>query len=219
MITRDRSSAYAEAASRGAPQAVQCADRWHLLKKLGEAVEKTVNAHRACLPESASPESAAPDGDINSGVAEAKPVPTGDSEPGAVGGEPESGWEARIRERFTEVQKLRTQGQGIRAIARELGLDRKPVRRHTRAGSAEELVAKTTSRSSLLDGFKPYLRQRWNTGHTNISQLVTEIRDRGYRGSAQTVYRYRRPFRVAGAKAPPFRSPRRRRSGKSPAGS
>ena len=39
VITRDRSSTYAQAATSAAPQARQVADRWHLLKNLREAVE------------------------------------------------------------------------------------------------------------------------------------------------------------------------------------
>jgi transposase len=105
---------------------------------------------------------------------------------------------AGIRKRYAAVQALHAEGIGIRAIARELGLDRKTARRHVQAASAEELIARTTSRQSLLDEYKPYLRQRWNQVCTNVSLLAGGLRERGYRGSAQTIYLYLRPFRVAG---------------------
>ncbi len=38
-VSRDRGGEYASAAAAGAPQAIQCADRFHLLKNLGEALE------------------------------------------------------------------------------------------------------------------------------------------------------------------------------------
>ncbi|MEQ9441517.1 MAG: transposase [Cyclobacteriaceae bacterium] len=43
IICRDRASGYAEGATNGAPQAVQIADRWHLLKNLGEALQRMLD--------------------------------------------------------------------------------------------------------------------------------------------------------------------------------
>lgn len=201
IITRDRAGAYAEGASRGAPQATQCADRWHLWKNLGEAVEKTVIAHRRCLSEPPAPEAVPPDGSAGdvaagevAGAIEPAVTSAPDIEPPDSSPEVESAFVTQIRERYAAVQARHARGMGIRAITRELDLDRKTTRRFVQAHDVEELIAKTSSRYSLLDKYKPYLNQRWTGGHTNVSRLIAEIREQGYRGSAQTVYRHMRSF-------------------------
>lgn len=40
VVSRDRGGIYALAARDGAPQAIQVADRWHLLKNIGDALER-----------------------------------------------------------------------------------------------------------------------------------------------------------------------------------
>lgn len=178
IITRDRAGNYAEGASRGAPQATQCADRFHLWKNLGEAVEKTVIAHRACLPE--------PEVTLETAVGKEPPADRRDESP-TVDTEKSPTPEGRLdpmvetkpivgqfRERHAAVQALRAQGEGIRAIARELDLDRKTARRFFYATNVEQLLAKTLNRPTLLDEHKPYLHQRFNEGCTDAAVLTAE---------------------------------------------
>ena len=55
VISRDRAGAYAEGATEGAPQAQQVADRWHLLKTLGEALLKVLEGHPRALKQLSLP--------------------------------------------------------------------------------------------------------------------------------------------------------------------
>ncbi|MFE3784657.1 ISL3 family transposase [Amycolatopsis sp. NPDC059090] len=199
VICRDRAGAYAEGARSGAPDAIQVADRFHIWKNLGEAVEATVVTHRACLPEPEVPEA-----ELTTPAPDASP-PVQDGVLDACGRERRL--VVRTREQFTAVQQLRAEGLSLGAISRQLGLDHGTVRRFARAGSVDELLVKATNRTSTLDRFKPYVNQRWNEGCRDAAQLHTELRTRGWSGSVQTVRRYVHAFRATAAKAPTAPAP------------
>jgi len=188
VICRDRAGGYADGAARGAPGAVQVADRWHLWHNLCEHTRKTAARHRGCLAGPAPPQPAAEDPrQAASALARA------------------------IREHYGQVQALHAQGHPISAISGHTGLSRQAVRRYLRAGSAGELLSAVLDgprgRPSPLDPWKPYLRQRWDEGCRSATVLHAEIRDRGYPGRYATVCAWLRPFRRAGTLPPAAPAP------------
>src|SRR5437660_118340 len=54
IICRDRGSSYLKGASIGAPQAKQVLDRWHVLKNMGEVLQKILAQHMVVLQQAAS---------------------------------------------------------------------------------------------------------------------------------------------------------------------
>jgi len=189
VICRDRAGAYAEGAREGAPDAVQVADRWHLWHNLAEHTAKAVARHHSCLRQ------------IATAAQQAQPPP----EPVVAAAEapaPESRLAARMRDQHTTVQSLAARGLGLRAIARELGIDRKTARRFAYAATSDEAVARAISRPTVLDRYQPHLHRRWNEGCHDVAVLHTEITALGYRGSLRTVYRYLQPLRTGTAPPP-----------------
>lgn len=209
VICRDRASAYAQAAGEAAPDAVQVADRWHLLHNLGEYVEKTVAGHLHCLRRDPAaqddnpPEDNPSDHDPADDDASVREdgLPQGE-EQGILAGVDDEGARAtqprregklveRTRQRYDQVQALLAQGKGVKTIVRELGLARGTVRRFTRASSVEELLAVALAgRPSVLDAHRDWIHQRWGEGVTNVMALFRQLQERGYTGSYGTLRDY-----------------------------
>lgn len=200
VICRDRAGAYAEAASAGAPDAIQVADRWHMWHNLAEYANKAVTRHRGCLL-TAGHRAGAGEEEAGTGQEPAGTVP-----PDAF--QDEGGRErplaARTRARYADIRARLDAGHSQAEISRATGLARPTVRRFARAGSAEELLG-GTARGSRLDEFKPYLCRRWNEGARDGAALHAELQKRGWTGSARTVRRYLAQFREPGTapSAPP----------------
>ena len=197
VICRDRAGCYADGGARGAPDAVQVADRWHLWHNLGEAVERAVTRHRRYLSGPAPTQAEA-----------VSPVPA--RPPDRQAAAPRAGRMAdRTRARHADVHRLLAAGRNLSEIGAELGLARNTIRRFARATGPEELLVNdgTGRRASILDEHASYLRERWNSGCTNAAQLWQEIRARGYPGSCRQVRGYLARFRGSASIAPPAASP------------
>jgi len=121
VISRDRAGAYADGARKGAPDAVQVADRFHLLQNITEAVERFLKRQQRYLRQAAEAIAAQ-----SAGVAVAN---TADQPPAKqlTPTRAELSRERRIA-RYTEVRELYGQGATIRGIAERFGMHRRTVR-------------------------------------------------------------------------------------------
>lgn len=201
VICRDRAGAFAEGARTGAPQATQVADRWHLWHGLGEAVDKTVAAHHACVRASLTTTTPIVDDteQIDPGeVADAAlrlDVDVTDHAGMRDACGRERSLVTRTRQRYADVQQHLAEGASLEAICRATGLDRGTVRRFARAGGIDELLVKAINRASVIDGYTEQLLAAYAAGTTDAVTLHRQIRDLGYSGSVQTVRRFLRPLR------------------------
>jgi transposase len=213
IICRDRAGAYAEGATKGAPTAIQVADRFHLLQNLHATLTRVLEQHPATLnPPATSDPLLPPAGSEQAAAASPQPerpatpvrvVPSAPPSPAVQ--ERAQQRRARRRARYEQVCALRQASLSVRAIAQQVGLNRNTVQKYLAAPAFPERQPRPPRRS-VLDPFKPYILQRWNEGCHTGTVIWRELKQRGYHGKRSIVYSYIGRLRQAQGLAPKQRT-------------
>ena len=164
VISRDRGGGYRQAAARAAPQAVQVADRWHLMENASaaflEAVRRSMRPIRQAL-----------------GSAVIDPALLTCAERLQHDGY------LRREEAYGAIRALVQVGTPIREIVRQTGRSRKLVREIVRGGGGDIFRC----RSNTLEPHLAWLDAEWAAGCRNGAELWRRLRCSGFRGSLRVV--------------------------------
>jgi transposase len=164
IIARDRGGAYARAAAKALPNAVQVADRWHLMENAShaflDAVRRSMRQIRCAI-----------------GAMSIKPELLTAAE--------RLQYEGYLHREETNaaILALSRDGVGIKEIVRRTGHSRGTVRRVLRGERSDVFRTRETS----LETYLPWLDQQWAAGRHNGAALWRSLQAQGFRGSLRVV--------------------------------
>jgi transposase len=164
IISRDRGGGYGAAATKGAPQAVQVADRWHLMENASaaflNAVRHSMRTIRQVL-----------------GSAKTDPMLLTCAERIQYDGY------LRRQESHQAIKHLAATGASIKEITRRTGRSRKLVRSVLRDEDGDVFRC----RASMLRLYLDRLGTEWAAGCRNGAELWRRLRALGFRGGLRVV--------------------------------
>ena len=164
IVSRDRGGGYGEAIARALPDAIQVADRWHLMENASaaflEAVRLSMRAVRSAL-----------------GTARVDPALLTAAE--------RLQHEGFLRREDTtrQILALKEAGHSIKEIVRRMRHSRKLVRQTVRGTRGDVFRV----RQSSLDAYLPVLDAEWASGCRNGAELWRRLKDQGFQGSLRVV--------------------------------
>ena len=174
IISRDRGGGYGEATARALPQAIQVADRWHLMENasaaFSDAVRKSMRSIRSAI-----------------GATTVNPDLLTYAE--------KLQYERYLQREETNsaIIKLASAGVPIKEIVRRTGHSRKLVRQVVRGQRTDIFRV----RQSSLEVWLPFLDGQWVSGCRNASELWRRLKTKGFRGCLGIVSEWARRRRRA----------------------
>jgi len=183
VVARDRAGAYADGVRQGAPDAVQVADRWHLLRNLGDAVRAVIDRHHAAIRQ-AIRQNVEPAVAPVAAVAASAP---GMAKTSSVERRRQDAY-AQRQARYEEAARLRASGVPVIRIAKLIGAERKTIRRWLRAAGAP--LWRKPPCVTILAPHRDYLDRRWSQGCHNAALLWRELVQLGFSGRSGTVRKW-----------------------------
>ena len=187
VLSRDRSKTYKKAMTEGAPEAIQIADRFHLVKNLSETLEKAFGSYRSELKaaDQSQQQATVTEAPEETVLAIAKPTATEKAQQ-----QIRQNQQRRI-EQQKAIKALRAQGWTQTATAQKVGVSLRTVERYGRLPDfLETPTRRPTFGRSLLDPYKPQLLAWWNAGIREPSILMKLLEPCGFEGSLRTLQRY-----------------------------
>ncbi len=164
VVARDRGGGYGEAIAKALPNAIQVADRWHLMHNASQAfldaVRKSMRQIRRVI-----------------GAATINPDLLTSAE--------RLQYEGYLRREETNIAILALwkDGVSIKQIVKRTGHHRQTIRRIIRGERSDVF----RPRQSSLEAHLPWLDAQWEAGARNAAALWRQLRAQGFRGSARVV--------------------------------
>jgi transposase len=128
LVSRDRGKEFAKAATKGAPQARQVVDRFHLVKNLSEVIQEILGQCRAEIRKAEAP---SPQGETTTEEEHTHPLPTAATWQQRTPARVKKAHQARQAsrdDRYEQMTTLRAQGLTQREVATRMGMSERAVR-------------------------------------------------------------------------------------------
>jgi transposase len=206
-IARDRANTFAQGAQQGAPNAAQVADRWHLTRNLGDALEALLQRNTRALREAAEaqPPSVQPQ-EAQSAATElqrTQAVPPSEVICTATEQQEEASMDTRSvpswphghsygpreirQEQFETAKRLYQQGWSYRRIAQDLDLNWRTAKKYVQADLLPQRILPQTT--SSVTPYASLIQAAVATGTRTGIDIWRTLQEQGYRGGLSSVYR------------------------------